>query len=79
MIVAVARYWRQTYGSELVAMGPDLLEFNVSRPPQNHESAISLLKEHYVFAPDSFEFDCEFLERAAARLRANNSWVFWWD
>ncbi|MCA6110673.1 DUF4253 domain-containing protein [Bradyrhizobium cenepequi] len=79
MIVAVARHWRQAYGSELVAMGPDLLEFNVPRPPQDHASAVSLLKEHYVFSPDSFEFDPEYLERAAARLRADRSWVFWWD
>ena len=78
-IVAVARHWRQTYGSELVAMGPDLLEFSASRPPQDHPSAISLLKEQYVFAPDSFEFDRECLERAAAQLRVNKSWVFWWD
>lgn len=78
-IVAVARHWRQAYGSELVAMGPDLLEFSVSRPPQDHASAISLLKEQYVFAPDSFEFDREYLERVAAQLRVNKSWVFWWD
>jgi hypothetical protein len=78
-IVAVARHWKQTYGSELVAMGPDLLEFHVLRKPPDHTAAVSLLKEHYVFAPDSFEFDRALLERAAAYLRANTSWVFWWD
>lgn len=78
-IVAVARHWRQTYGSELVAMGPDLLEFHVSRKPPDHAAAVALLKEHYVFAPDSYEFHCEFLERSAAHLRASPSWVFWWD
>jgi Domain of unknown function (DUF4253) len=78
-IVAVARHWQKTYGSELVAMGLDLLEFHVSRKPLDHAAAVSLLKEHYVFAPDSFEFDRELLERAAAYLRANTSWVFWWD
>jgi len=79
MIVAVARHWKQMYGSELVAMGPDLLEFHVSRKPPDHAAAVSLLKEHYVFAPDSFEFDSELLEQAAANLRAGQSWVFWWD
>jgi len=78
-IVAVARYWTETYGSELVAIGPDLLEFHVSRKPPNHVSAIALLKEHYAFAPDSFEFDVKFLEEAAACLRTNSSWAFWWD
>jgi hypothetical protein len=79
MIVAVARHWQQTYGSELVAMGPDLLEFHAAQTPPDHAAAVALLKEHYLFAPDSFEFDREYLERAAARLRTNPSWVFWWD
>lgn len=79
MIVAVARYWKETYGSELVGMGPDLLEFHASRKPPDHVSAIALLKEHYAFAPDSFEFYVPFLEDAAAYLRANSSWGFWWD
>src|SRR5437899_1642098 len=79
MIVAVARHWKQTYGSELVAIGPDLLEFHASRKPPDHAAVVSLLKEHYVFAPEGFEFDREFLEQAAAHLRASTSWVFWWD
>jgi len=79
MIVAIARYWKQTYGSELVAIGPDLLEFHASRKPPDHASAVALLKEHYAFAPDSYEFYVPFLEDAAAYLRANSSWGFWWD
>jgi len=79
MIVAVARHWKQTYGSELVAIGPDLLEFHASRKPPDHAAAVALLKEHYVFAPEGFEFDREILEQEAARLRASTSWVFWWD
>jgi hypothetical protein len=79
MIVAVARYWKETYGSQLVGMGPDTLEFHASRKPPDHAAAIALLKEHYAFAPDSFEFYVPFLEDAAAYLRSNSSWVFWWD
>jgi hypothetical protein len=79
MIVAVARYWKQTYGSELVAIGPDLLECHAARRPPDHVSAVALLKEHYGFAPDNFEFYVPFLEDSAAYLRRNSSWVFWWD
>jgi hypothetical protein len=79
MIVAVARHWRQTYGSELVAIGPDTLEFHASRKPPDHAAAVSLLKEHYAFAPEGLEFDRETLEEAAAELRAGTSWLFWWD
>jgi hypothetical protein len=78
-IVAVARYWKETYGSELVGIGSDRLEFHASRKPPNHASAIALLKEHYAFAPDSFEFYGPFLEESAAYLRTNSSWGFWWD
>ena len=42
-------------------------------------SAIALLKEHYGFAPDNFEFYVPFLEDAAAYLRTNSVWAFWWD
>jgi uncharacterized protein DUF4253 len=79
MIVAVARYWKETYGSELVGIGADNLEFRASRKPLDHASAIALLKEHYAFAPDNFEFYVPFLEDAAAYLRTNSSWGFWWD
>jgi hypothetical protein len=76
-IVAVARYWRETYAAELVAIAFDALEFYAPRKPQDHLAAIALLKEQYVFAPDSF--DVTDLERAAAQLRASSSWGFWWD
>lgn len=78
-IVAVARYWREAYEAELVALGPDLVEFQVPRKPANHAAAVALLKEHYVFAPDSLEFDRQTLEEASARLRVSSSWLFWWD
>jgi hypothetical protein len=79
MMVVVARYWQRAYGAELVAIGSDLLEFSVERPPQDHASAVALLREHYVFAPDNLEFDRDVLERAAAQLQTGRSWVFWWD
>ena len=70
--VAVARHWREADGAELVAIGPDSLEFNVLRKPTDHASAVALLKEHYVLQRD-------FLEQAVAQLRTSGSWVFWWD
>jgi hypothetical protein len=79
MIVAVARYWGERYGSELVAIGPDLLEFSVARPPADHASAVALLREHYIFAPDNYEIDQDFLEQCAAELPKLRNWVFWWD
>jgi Domain of unknown function (DUF4253) len=79
-IVAVARHWRKAYGAELVAIGPDSLEFTVRRQPQDHSAAVALLKEQYVFSSDSFvEFGRKYLEEAAARLRTGSFWVFRWD
>jgi len=79
VITAVARYWNTTCGAELVAVGPDLLEFAIARKPETPDAALALRREHVLFAPDSYEFDRGELEKAASMLRVANSWVFWWD
>lgn len=88
-IVAVARHWRQAHGAELVAIGADLLELHVPRKPKDHATAVTLLREHYIFCNDIFDGTMpsredpegrrECLAEAAALLRASSSWVFWWD
>jgi uncharacterized protein DUF4253 len=78
-MAAVGRYWEETHGARLVAMGSDKLEFHVSRTPANHAEAIALLKEHLSFAPENLEFDQDMLEGAAAELQVRDSWFFWWD
>jgi hypothetical protein len=78
-MAAVGRYWEETHGARLVAMGADKLEFQVSRRPANHAEAVALLKEHLSFAPENLELDQDMLEGAAAELRVSNSWFFWWD
>jgi hypothetical protein len=78
-LAAVARYWHETHGADLVAVGSDTLEFTVARRPANHAEAAALLKEQYLFAPDNWECEQGVLEQAAAELRAADSWTFWWD
>lgn len=78
-IAAVARHWGETYGVTLIAMTSDRLEFSVARKPATHQEAVALLKEHYCFAPDTYELDRSFLEQAAAELLVLDSWTFWWD
>jgi hypothetical protein len=78
-IGAVARHWHEKYGARLVAITSDQLEFSVARKPADHASAIALLKELYCFAPDTWEFDKDVLEQAAAGLRVADTWTFWWD
>jgi hypothetical protein len=78
-IAAVGRYWEETHGATLVAMGPDKLEFSVTRRPGNHAEAVALLKEHVSFASETLQFDQDMLEGAAADLQASDQWFFWWD
>lgn len=78
-IAAVARHWGETYGATLIAMTSDQLEFSVARKPATHQEAVALLKEHYCFAPDTYELDRSYLEQAAAELLVLDSWTFWWD
>lgn len=78
-LAAVARYWQETHGASLVAIRSDVLEFTATRKPASHAEAIALLKEQYSFAPDTWEFDQDMLEAAAAELRVNSSWFLWWD
>ena len=78
-IAAISRHWGETYGAELAAIGSDTLEFTVRRKPASHAEAVALLKEQYSFAPDTWEYDRDMLEGAAAELRNGDSWFFWWD
>jgi hypothetical protein len=78
-LAAVARYWQDTHGARLIAVWADQLEFQVARKPATHAEAVTLLKEHYAFASENWEFDQDMLEGAAAELRLRDSWTFWWD
>lgn len=78
-LVATSRYWGERYGARLVAIGSDVLEFEVARKPASRTEAIALLREQYCFAPDNWENDRNTLEQAAAELQVNDTWFFWWD
>jgi hypothetical protein len=78
-IAAVARHWAETHGATLVAMTSDQLEFAITKRPSSHSDAVALLKEHYAFAPDTYELDQDMLQQAAAELQVVDSWTFWWD
>lgn len=78
-IVAVSRYWGESYGARLTAIGSAQLEFTVTRKPAGHAEAVTLLKEQYCFAPDNWQNDRNMLEEAAAELLVSDTWFFWWD
>ena len=82
-LAAVARYWQETYGAELVAFSPHEIEFTVARKPTNHVEVVALLKEQYAFAPNMRWFDynkrdLDLLQVDATELRLFNTWEFWW-
>jgi hypothetical protein len=77
-MVAVAKYWNERWGAEICGISQESLEFRVARRPANHQEAVALLREHYLFCSE-MEFDQDVLEEMAAELRVMNYWFFWWD
>lgn len=76
---AMFRRWELLYGAEIVGVRHDLLECEVSRPPQTREAALELAREHDRFCNDLVDQGCGSLSSLAARLFRSHYWHFWWD
>lgn len=77
--VAAARYWREAYGAEPVALLHDIVEYRVARPPATREEAMSLARQQYAYCYDIVLQGTETLENLAAGLVNAPVWFFWWD
>lgn len=53
-IIALGRRWEERYGAELVAHFDTMLECLVSRPPSTPDEAVTVAREHFAVAPDTF-------------------------
>ncbi|MCI8360819.1 MAG: DUF4253 domain-containing protein [Clostridiales bacterium] len=74
-LMAVAKYWYETYGAVPAAMTHDELEFVLSAPVPG-EKAMELALEQYAFCPD---LDQNPIGALADSLRKSKTWYFWWD
>ena len=77
--VAALRNWRDRFGAELIALGPDVLEIRVTNRPETPEAALNLAFEHYLYAPDIVDQGVGDLALLARALFEDDWWFFWWD
>ncbi|MCL2423899.1 MAG: DUF4253 domain-containing protein [Micrococcales bacterium] len=91
-VSAVLRSWEDRFGAVLTAIGFDILELQVARPPDKPRWTDSvrgrasdagdqldkLVGEHYAFCPDNID---QGMEAAKYRsfLSRGTHWAFWWD
>lgn len=81
VLMAVAKYWYETYGAVPANLSHDELEFYVEKPVESQAEAMELAMEHYVFCPDCVD-QCgnnDTIGKRADSLRQSTIWYFWWD
>ena len=72
--IALLRSWRETYGAELFAHYGTMLEFVVTRPPQEMDAALRLAREHDLAAPCTLALPGIPLHHHARGLIAHHEW-----
>jgi len=81
-MVAVGRYWHETYGADICALGDQTLEFRVAHPPADQRAALALMREQMLFCDeglhDLISAPAMFRD-VVAQLRGQRYWLFWWD
>ncbi|MBN1946859.1 MAG: DUF4253 domain-containing protein [Bradymonadales bacterium] len=71
--------WEARYGIHLVFMGPDTLEFWVTRPPIEPAPVRELAWQQFMYCRDIVLQGAGSLPLLARELAGNSSWFFWWD
>jgi Domain of unknown function (DUF4253) len=77
--ICLMKHWHETYGTEVVGITQDVVEMLVTKPPMNHNDALSLAKEQYLYCNDIVDQGTETLSILAATLLGGSAWYFWWD
>jgi len=77
--VGLARDWQRRYGARVVAITPDVIEFEVDRPLASREDALALAWVHYRYCPDLVTHLVGSIEGLAATLNGARYWHFWWE
>lgn len=77
--VAIQKYWFERYGAEVVSMSSDVLEMQVSRPPQTAAEALALAQEQYLFCDDIVHQGVQTIANLSKSLLNSSIWYFWWD
>ncbi|THB66194.1 MAG: DUF4253 domain-containing protein [Desulfovibrio sp.] len=76
---ALAKYWRDKYGAEIVGSTGETIEFTVESPPDTREAAEALAMEHFLYCPDAVHQGAESIRNLGAMVIGASVWTFWWD
>ena len=76
---AVAKYWFEKYGAEIMSATHDVLEMSVMRPPTSRNDAIALARQQYDYCEDIVDQGTETILGLASVLYYGKAWFFWWD
>jgi hypothetical protein len=77
--VAILKLWHDRFGAELVALGIDVLELYVPRPPNDADTVLAVAEEQWVYCPDAVDQGVGDLDMLAALQVRSHRWSFWWD
>lgn len=78
-MMAVCRYWYETYNAMPAVITHDTLEFVVAKTVETEEEAWKLAKEHFAFCPDRVDQGTASgtLGEVADCIRKSKIWYFW--
>ncbi len=76
---AAARSWAPRFGARILTMTGDVIEYEVSRPPQSEAEAMELAWQQYLYCPDIVDQGVGSVATLAKALQTSSRWYFWWD
>jgi hypothetical protein len=76
---AIHRYWKASWGSEVVSVTGDIVQCIVANPPRDRAAAMSLAREQYLYCYDIVDQGTGTIAALAASLINAKTWYFWWD
>lgn len=77
--MALALYWRERYGAEIVTVSGAIIEYVVARPPATDEQAAELALQQFLYCEDIVRQGVDSVATLARVLRHSTRWYFWWD
>lgn len=76
--VAQLKDWNERFEAELVALKPDSIWLQVTRPITDWDEAMAVAQEHYLYCSELHDQALP-LSDVASQLVDATSWFFWWD
>ncbi|AKF05110.1 DUF4253 domain-containing protein [Sandaracinus amylolyticus] len=76
--VAMLARWRERYGAEVVALGADVIELRIARPPTDRDASMALAREQIAYAPELLADGTRSIAQIAASRIGAPTWTLRW-